>query len=67
MWAALGSTPAVDDERLTRDVARRFACEEHGGVDSRALNAAQQIVEAFGPLDRVEKAIRHLELEVNRG
>jgi len=54
-------------ERLAVLEAIINACEEHGGVDSRALNAAQQIVEALGPLDRVEKAIRHLELEVNRG
>lgn len=54
-------------ERLAVLEAIIAACEEHGGVDERALNAAQQIVEAFGPLDRVEKAIKHLELEVSRG
>jgi hypothetical protein len=54
-------------ERLAVLEAIIAACEEHGGVDERALSAAQQIVEAFGPLDRVEKAIKHLELEVSRG
>jgi hypothetical protein len=54
-------------ERLAVLEAIISACEEHGGVDERALHAAQQIVEAFGPLDRVEKAIKHLELEVSRG
>jgi predicted secreted protein len=43
------------------------ACEEHGGVDHKVLTVAQSIVADWGPLDRVEKAIKHLEMAVSRG
>ena len=42
------------------------ACETHGNVDTKVLKAAQAIVADDGPIDRVEKAIKHLTAEVSR-
>jgi len=54
-------------ERLGVLGALVSACEEHGGVDHKVLTVAQSIVADWGPLDRVEKAIKHLEVAVSRG
>ena len=42
------------------------ACETHGNIDAKLLSAAAAIVADNGPLDRVEKAIKHLTGEVAR-
>ena len=42
------------------------ACEQHGGVDAKGLKAAQAVVAAEGPLERVEQAIKFLEKEIGR-
>jgi|TARA_R110000744_G_scaffold258149_3_gene373522 hypothetical protein len=42
------------------------ACEEHGGVDEKVLNLGRKLIEAGGPLDRVEKGIKHLEGVIGR-
>jgi hypothetical protein len=42
------------------------ACEQHGGVDAKGLKAAQTVVAAEGPLERVEQAIKFLEKEIGR-
>ena len=42
------------------------ACEEHGGVDDKHLKAAAGLLAEKGPIERVEKAIKHLESEVAR-
>jgi hypothetical protein len=53
-------------ERLGVLEAITAACEQHGDVDIKIINAAQAILADWGPLDRTEKAIKHLELEVAR-
>jgi hypothetical protein len=53
-------------ERLNTLSGIISACEEHGGVDAKVLTAAAGVVTANGPISRVEKAIKHLELEVAR-
>tara|TARA_R110000824_G_scaffold133216_3_gene295909 strand:+ start:4345 stop:4974 length:630 start_codon:yes stop_codon:yes gene_type:complete len=53
-------------ERLDTLSGIIFACEEHGGVDTKVLTAAAGVVTANGPISRVEKAIKHLEREVAR-
>jgi len=42
------------------------ACEQHGGVDTKGLKAAQAVVANEGPLERVEQAIKFLEKEIGR-
>jgi hypothetical protein len=42
------------------------ACETHGNIDAKVLSAAAAIVADNGPIDRVEKAIKHLTAEVAR-
>jgi hypothetical protein len=53
-------------ERLGVLEAITAACEQHGDVDIKTINAARAILADRGPLDRTEKAIKHLELEVAR-
>jgi hypothetical protein len=53
-------------ERLGVLEAITAACEQHGDVDIKVINAARAILADWGPLDRTEKAIKHLELEVAR-
>jgi hypothetical protein len=53
-------------ERLGVLEAITDACEQHGDVDIKTINAARAILADWGPLDRTEKAIKHLELEVAR-
>ena len=43
------------------------ACETHGGVEAKVLAAASSVLDAGGPLGRVQKAITHLEGEIDRG
>jgi len=42
------------------------ACEEHGGVDEKVLNLGRGLIKTGGPLDRVEKGIKHLEGVIGR-
>lgn len=42
------------------------ACRDHGGVDTKTLSAASAVLEARGPLDRLKKAIAHLDREISR-
>ena len=42
------------------------ACEQHGGVDAKGLKAAQAVVAAEGPLERVEQAVKFLEKEIGK-
>jgi hypothetical protein len=53
-------------ERLDTLGALIDACEQHGGVDAKGLKAAQTVVAAEGPLERVEQAIKFLEKEIGR-
>ena len=53
-------------EALDTLVALIDACEQHGGVDAKGLKAAQAVVAAEGPLERVEQAIKFLEKEIGR-
>ena len=53
-------------ERLGVLEAITDACEQHSDVDIKTINAARAILADWGPLDRTEKAIKHLELEVAR-
>ena len=50
-------------ERLNELSGLIDACETHGNVDTKVLKAAQAIVADDGPIDRVEKAIKHLTAE----
>ena len=69
--AAEKKTAAAEADHLAEQLgvleALVGACEEHGGVDHKVLTVAQSIVAEWGPLDRVEKAIKHLEAAVSRG
>jgi hypothetical protein len=61
----------ADHTRLTEEAMLKLcglldACEAHGGVDAKTLNAAAAVVEARGPLERAEAAIAHLEKEISR-
>ena len=61
----------ADHTRLTGEAMLKLcglldACEAHGGVDAKTLNAAAAVVEARGPLERAEAAIAHLEKEISR-
>ena len=63
--------PTVDDKKLLGerlDVLESIiqACEEHGGVDDTHLTLGRAILEEGGPLDRANKAIAFLEVEVGR-
>jgi|TARA_R110002110_G_scaffold94068_3_gene244268 hypothetical protein len=42
------------------------ACEDHGGLDAKTLSLGRDIIKDGGPLDRVEKAITHLQKEIDR-
>lgn len=42
------------------------ACHKHGGVDTKTLSAASAVLEARGPLERLRKAIAHLDKEISR-
>ena len=53
-------------ERLNVLEAIIAACEQHGDIDIKIINAARAILADWGPLDRTESAIKHLELEVAR-
>ena len=51
-------------ERLDVLSAILIACEEHGGVDTKTIALGREIVASGGPLDRLEKAISHLQREI---
>jgi hypothetical protein len=53
-------------ERLDALEAILEACFEHGGVDAKILKLGQDIIKDGGPLERVEKAITHLQKEIDR-
>ena len=53
-------------ERLDTLAALIDACEQHGGVDAKGLKAAQAVIAAEGPLERVEQAIKFLEKEIGK-
>ena len=61
---ATGEALAASLKALSGLVA---ACETHGGVEAKVLAAASSVLDAGGPLGRVQKAITHLEGEIDRG
>ena len=63
--------PTVDNKKLLNerlDVLDSIlqAVEEHGGVDAKHLTLGREIIKDGGPLDRANKAIAFLEVEVGR-
>ena len=58
--------PGALDDALAKLSGLIDACGEHGGVDTKTLSAASAVLEARGPLDRLKKAIAHLEKEISR-
>ena len=69
--AAQKKKKVVDEEK---HLAKRLevlgaildACEQHGGVDTKVIKLGDNLHKQGGPLDRVEKAITHLEKEIDR-
>lgn len=69
--AAQKKKKAVDEEK---HLAKRLevldaileACEHHGGVDAKVIALGDNLLKQGGPIDRVEKAIAHLEKEIDR-